>query len=91
MTRDNLAAHHALAWNTAMAKVQKIGPHTYSRLTNEEALQKYGSSFVFVGPAKPATDARELLKEADAALGQLRGMRKAKLKTDAKKSKRNPK
>ena len=32
-----------------VAEVQKIGNHTYSRLTNEEALAKYGSSFVFVG------------------------------------------
>ena len=74
-----------------MAEIQKIGRHTYRRLTNEEALAKYGSSFVFVGQAKPTAEARELLKEADAALEQLRAMRKAKLKTDAKKSNRSPK
>jgi hypothetical protein len=32
-----------------MAEVQKIGTVTFRKLTNEEALQKYGSSFVFVG------------------------------------------
>jgi hypothetical protein len=37
-----------------MAKVQKIGRVTFRELTNEEALQKYGSSFVFVG-ARPAS------------------------------------
>jgi hypothetical protein len=66
------------ASNTPMAEVKKIGRVTFRELTNEEALAKYGSSFVFVGQAKPATDARELLKEADAALEQLREMRKAK-------------
>ena len=74
-----------------MGEVKKIGRHTYERLTDEEARAKYGSSFVFVGPAKPTAEARELLKEADAALKQLREMRKAKLKTDAKKSNRSPK
>ena len=74
-----------------MAKVRKIDRVTFRELTNEEALQEYGSSFVFVGPAKPATNVRELLKEADAALEQLREMREAKLKTDAKKSNRSPK
>jgi hypothetical protein len=64
--------------NTPMARVQKTGRVTFRTLTNEEARAKYGSSFVFVGQAKPATDARELLKEADAALEQLREMRKAK-------------
>jgi hypothetical protein len=56
-----------------MAAVKKIGRVTFRTLTNEEALAKYGSSFVFVG-ASPAP-------------------RKAvmNLKTDAKKSKRNPK
>ena len=32
-----------------MAEIQKIGRVTFRELTNEEALQKYGSSFVFVG------------------------------------------
>jgi len=32
-----------------MTEVQKIGTVTFRKLTNEEALQKYGSSFVFVG------------------------------------------
>ena len=30
-------------------KTIKMGNHTYRRLSNEEALQKYGTSFVFVG------------------------------------------
>ena len=37
-----------------MAKVQKIGRVTFRRLTNEEALKEYGSSFVFVG-SRPAS------------------------------------
>lgn len=37
-----------------MAEVQKIGNVTFRKLTNEEALQKNGSSFVFVG-AKSAS------------------------------------
>ena len=37
-----------------MAKVRKVGRVTFRELTNEEALQKYGSSFVFVGP-RPAS------------------------------------
>ncbi len=73
-----------------MAEVKKIGRVTYRKLTDEEARAKYGSSFVFVG-TPPATEARELLNEADAALEQLREMRKAKLKTNAKKSNRNAK
>jgi hypothetical protein len=58
-----------------MAKVQKIGRVTFRTLTNEEALAKYGSSFVFVGtpPAPPPRGAA------------------TKLKTTAKESKRNPK
>jgi hypothetical protein len=32
-----------------MAEIQKIGRHTYHRLTNEEALKEFGNSFVFVG------------------------------------------
>jgi hypothetical protein len=74
-----------------MAEVKKMGRVTFRELTNEEARAKYGSSFVFVGAAKPTTEARELLKEADAALKQLHEMDKAKLKTNAKKSNRSPK
>lgn len=37
-----------------MAEIQKIGRVTFRELTNEEALQKYGSSFVFVG-SRPAS------------------------------------
>jgi len=32
-----------------MAEIQKIGRVTFRRLTNEEALKEFGSSFVFVG------------------------------------------
>ena len=32
-----------------MAEVQKIGRVTFRKLSNEEALKKYGSSLVFVG------------------------------------------
>jgi hypothetical protein len=60
-----------------MAKLRKIGRVTFRELTNEEALQEYGSSFVFVGPTKPpAPPPREAV---------------TKLKTNAKKSNRNPK
>jgi hypothetical protein len=49
------------AWlNNLMAEVKQIGNHTYRRLTNEEALAKYGSSFVFVGTPQ----AQRLPKEA---------------------------
>ena len=37
-----------------MAEIQKIGRVTFRRLTNEEALKEYGSSFVFVG-SQPAS------------------------------------
>lgn len=37
-----------------MAEIQKIGRHTYHRLTNEEALKEFGSSLVFVG-SRPAS------------------------------------
>jgi hypothetical protein len=74
-----------------MREGKKIGRVTFRELTNEEARAKYGSSFVFVGQARPTVEARELLKEADAALQQLHEMRRANLKTDAKNSKRNPK
>jgi hypothetical protein len=75
MTRKPLAAHHAPASNTPMAKVRKIGRVTFRTLTNEEALQEYGSSFVFVG-TPPAPPPREAV---------------TKLKTNAKKSNRSPK
>jgi len=61
-----------------MAEVKKIGRVTFRTLTDENARAKYGSSFVFVGQAKPTTEARELLKEANAALEQLQEIRKAK-------------
>ena len=41
-----------------MAEVQKIGNVTFRELTNEEALQKYGRSFVFVG-SQPASADKE--------------------------------
>ncbi len=59
----------------AMATERKIGRHIYRRLTDEEARQEFGSSFVFVGRPKLSTYATELLKEADAALKQLHAMR----------------
>ena len=46
-----------------MAEIQKIGRVTFRELTSEEALQKYGSSFVFVG-SRPAS-----LKQAAKAAG----------------------
>ena len=60
-----------------MAEVKKIGRVTYRKLTDEEALAKYGSSFVFVGQAKPPA------RPPQGAV--------TKLKTNAKKSNRNPK
>jgi hypothetical protein len=47
-----------------MAETQKIGRVTFRRLTNEEALRKYGSSFVFVG-SRPAS-----LEQAAGAEGE---------------------
>lgn len=46
-----------------MAEVQKIGNVTFRELTNEEALQKYGRSFVFVGSRAAS------LEQAAAAAG----------------------
>jgi hypothetical protein len=46
-----------------MAGVQKIGRVTFRRLTTEEALKEYGSSFVFVG-SRPA-----ILEQAATAAG----------------------
>jgi hypothetical protein len=58
-----------------MAEIKKIGRVTFRKLTNEEALREYGTSFVFVG-TPPAPPPREAV---------------TKLKTDAKKPKRSPK
>jgi tryptophan synthase beta subunit len=58
-----------------MAEVKKIGRVTFRKLTDEEALREYGTSFVFVG-TPPAPSPREAV---------------TKLKTNAKKSNRNPK
>jgi hypothetical protein len=58
-----------------MAKVRKIGRVTFRDLTKEEALREYGTSLVFVG-TPPAPPLREAV---------------IKLKTNAKKSNRNPK
>jgi hypothetical protein len=49
-------------------KTTKVGRVTFHTLTNEEALQKYGTSFVFVGnpPPRPAeAQAVETLKPAE--------------------------
>ena len=51
-----------------MAKVQKIGRVAFRELTNEGALQKYGSSFVLVG-------ARPTSLEAAARAAMLDGMK----------------
>jgi hypothetical protein len=48
--------------NVPMAKVQKIGRVTFRAPTNEEALAKYGSSFVFVGRPVTAQRAEEATK-----------------------------
>ncbi len=90
MTLKTLARRLLGNSNVPMPETKQLGHVTYRKLTDEEARAKYGSSFVFVGPAKPAADVRELLQEAEAALEQLRAMRKAKLKTNAKKSNRRP-
>jgi hypothetical protein len=47
-----------------MAEVKKIGRVTYRKLTDEEALREYGTSFVFVGtpPARPPKGAVTKLK-----------------------------
>ena len=84
MTGNALAHQGARCLAEAMATERKIGRHTYRRLTDEEARQEFGSSFVFVGRPKLSTYATELLKEADAALEQLHAMRlsEAKHKSD---------
>jgi hypothetical protein len=61
-----------------MPEIKQLGNVTYRKVNNEEARGEFCSSFVFVGPAKPTTEARELLKKADAALKQLHEMHKAK-------------
>jgi hypothetical protein len=53
-----------------MAEIQKIGRVTFRRLTNEEALQKYGSSFVFVG-SRPASREQAAGAEDKAAVKRL--------------------
>jgi len=58
-----------------MAEVKKVGRVTFRKLTDEEALREYGTSFVFVG-TPPAPPPREAV---------------TKLKTNAKKSNRKPK
>jgi hypothetical protein len=37
-------------------KTIKTGNHTYRELSNEEALQKYGTSFVFVGGTQKSSE-----------------------------------
>jgi hypothetical protein len=49
-------------------KTIQMGKHTYRRLSNEEARQKYGTSFVFVGnpPLRPAeAPAKQVEKPAE--------------------------
>ena len=53
-----------------MAEIQKIGRLTFRELTNEEALQKYGSSFVFVG-SRPASLEQTAKAAADRAVKRL--------------------
>jgi len=53
-----------------MAEVQKIGRVTFRRLTNEEALQKYGSSLVFVG-SQPASLEQAARAAGDRAVKRL--------------------
>jgi hypothetical protein len=52
-----------------MAEVKKIGRVTFRTLTNEEALAKYGSSFVFVGaspaPRKAVTNLKTNAKKSN--------------------------
>jgi hypothetical protein len=45
-----------------MAKVRKVGRVTFRELTNEEALARYGSSFVFVGPERKRQEQEPLAK-----------------------------
>ncbi len=68
-----------------MAEIKRIGRVTFRRLTNEEALQKYGSSFVFVG-SRPAS-----LEQAAGAAGEravkrlAQDLRRGKPKTKRRK------
>lgn len=68
-----------------MAEVEKIDRVTFRRLTNEEALQKYGSSFVFVGP-RPASLEQAAKTAGDRALKRLaEELRQTKPKTKRRK------
>ena len=58
-----------------MAAVKKIGRVTFRKLTDEEALAEYGSSFVFVGAPVARPPQGKVIK----------------LKTGTKKSNRSPK
>lgn len=53
-----------------MAEVQKIGRVTFRRLTNEQALQKFGSSLVFVG-SSPASLEQAARAAGDRAVKRL--------------------
>lgn len=53
-----------------MAEIQKIGRVTFRRLTNEEALKEFGSSFVFVG-SRPASLEQAATAAGDRAVKRL--------------------
>jgi hypothetical protein len=53
-----------------MAKVRKVGRVTFRELTDEEAVQKYGSSFVFVG-SRPASLEQAATAAGDRAVKRL--------------------
>jgi hypothetical protein len=53
-----------------MAKVQKIGCVTFRELTNEEALHRHGSSFVFAG-SRPASLEQAVKAAGDGAVKRL--------------------
>ena len=59
-----------------MAKVQKIDRVTFRTLTNEEALAKYDSSFVFVGtpPASLGQAAKATMPDGVARLAKERSV-----------------
>ena len=68
-----------------MAEIQKIGRVTFRELTNEEALQKYGSSFVCVG-SRPASLEQAAKAAGDRAVKPLAWeLRQTKPKTKRKK------
>ena len=58
-----------------MAEIQKIGRVTFRELTNEESLQRYGSSFVFVG-SRPDSLEQEPKAAGDRAVKRLAGERR---------------